>query len=91
MTAEVNAAAAPVIEEIGVQLDLLDVFGGRYARAYLAYHLIGAPRPHTPVGMHPMIARALRDLALDEAAAVRLYGPAKRRRAARTREREAAG
>lgn len=75
MTEDVLAAAEPVLREIGVQIDLLDGEGGAYTRAYLTHHMTGARRPVTPLGMHPKIAQALRDMALDEAAALRLYGP----------------
>jgi hypothetical protein len=74
MNATVHAAVAPVLEEIGVQLDLLDTEGGAYARAYLAHSMGNGPRPRPPYGMHAKIAAALRDMALDQAVAVRLYG-----------------
>lgn len=69
--------ADAVLEEIEVQIELLDKRGGTYAREYFAHMLsrrdAGNPRP--PAGMHPLIARALRDMVADEATAVRLYGP----------------
>jgi hypothetical protein len=68
--------ADPVLEEIGVQIDVLDTLGGQYARDYLAHALGITARPPTkPRGMHPLIAKALRDMAADEATAIRLYGP----------------
>lgn len=79
--ADLTAASSPVLEEVGVQLDLLDVLGGRYASDYLAHALGFRPRPTTPKGMHPQMAKALRDIAADEAIAVRMYGPAGARRA----------
>jgi hypothetical protein len=76
---EVNVA--PVLEEIGVQIDVLDALGGQYARDYLAHALgLEANPPRKPRAMHPLIAKALRDLAADEAMAVRLYGPRSSRR-----------
>lgn len=79
MTPEVNAAAPAVLDEVGAQLDLLDVFGGKYARDYLAHSLGVVPRPRPPSGMHPRIAQALRDIAADEATSIRLYGPGRPR------------
>jgi hypothetical protein len=71
--------AAPVLEEIGVQIDVLDTQGGQYARDYLA-HALGAKGypPAKPRAMHPLIAKALRDMVADEAMAIRLYGPRQR-------------
>jgi hypothetical protein len=67
--------ASNVLEELGVQIDLLDQQGGQYARQYLAHELGGQRRPPMkPRGMHHLIAQALRDIARDEATAVRLYG-----------------
>jgi hypothetical protein len=67
--------ASSVLEELGVQIDLLDQQGGQYARQYLAHELGGQRRPPMkPRGMHHLIAQALRDIARDEATAVRLYG-----------------
>jgi hypothetical protein len=63
-----------------VQIDVLDALGGKYARAYLAHALgLEASPPRRPQAMHPLIAKALRDLAADEATAIRLYGPARPR------------
>lgn len=74
MLTDPDQAAVPVIEEIGVQIDLLDRAGGRYVRDCLAHELAGRPRPRTPAGMHHVIAKALREMAKDQAVAVHLYG-----------------
>lgn len=78
MITEVNAD--PVLEEIGVQIDVLDALGGKYARDYLAHALGLEPRPPAkPRDMHPLIAKALRDMASDEATAISLYGSTRAR------------
>lgn len=71
--------ADQVLEEIAVQIDVLDQQGGQYARDYLAHALgtKGFP-PRKPRAMHPLIAKALRDMVADEAMAIRLYGPRRR-------------
>ena len=79
MTPEVSAAVEPIIEEIGVQLDVLDSQGGRYVRDYLAHTMLKTVRPSTPRGMHPHIAKALREMALEQATLIRMYGPPKKR------------
>lgn len=69
----------PLLEEIEVQIDLLDTVGGQYARDYFAHALgLRHRRPSTPRGMHRLIAQAVRDMAADEAMAIRLYGPHRR-------------
>lgn len=76
VTAPSQFSADPVLEEIGVQIDVLDQLGGQYARDYMAFSLgLRAQPPRRPTQMHHCIAKAVRDLAADEATAIRLYGP----------------
>lgn len=82
-TPAIFAAAEPVIEEIGVQIDVLDQEGRGYAERLLDHHLHtnGGPCPHRPTKMHPLVAKAIREMVFDQAVSLRLHG-ARRRKAA---------
>lgn len=72
---DLTAAAAPAAEEVEVQINALEQQGKAYLFSCLAHELAGAPRPKRPPGMHPQIAGAIRDIALDQAYALRRFGP----------------
>lgn len=66
-----------LIDDVRAQLMILNRQGGRYAGAYFRHCVVGGPRPPSPTGMHTLVAKMIRDLALDEATVLRMYGPRK--------------
>lgn len=60
--------------EIGAQLTVLDRYAANYTRRYVDSAMTGSAPPRRPVGMHPKIAAALRDIVLDEITGLRLFG-----------------
>lgn len=69
--------------EIGAQLSILDREAVGYTRRYINSATTGSATPRRPVGMHPKIAAALRDIALDEITGFRMFGsPTRQERAA---------
>ena len=76
--ADITQAVRPIVEELGVQIDVLDREGRQYAERLLHHHLHnnrGAGAPHRPAGMHHDIAKAIRDLVLDEVMSITIQGP----------------
>lgn len=71
---DVTAAMEPVMADVGEQIQILDSHAGEFARMILEHNLAGGPRPITPRGMHPRIASAVKDIALEEVTATRLFG-----------------
>jgi hypothetical protein len=72
MAPDLIVVLARVQEEIGAQLDVLDREGGVYAARVL--QTSNEPRrvcgPKTPAGMSPVIGKLIRDLVMDELAAI---------------------
>lgn len=56
-----------VLEELGEHLDAADKLAAVYARQYIA-SLRGGKRVLPPVGLHPDLAKLVRDVALDAVA-----------------------
>lgn len=63
------ALFAPIMEELLEMIDVLEREGGRYARAYLEHVRAGGRGygPKAPLGMNPLVAKAIRDVVLDHA------------------------
>ena len=57
----------PIAAELGEMLDVLDRDGGGYARRYLAHIREGGQGygPRAPLGMHPLVAKAVRGVVRD--------------------------
>lgn len=67
------AIFAPIAEELGELVELLEKKGLVYARAYLEHVRSGAQGypPRAPLGMHRDVAKAVRDVVLDHCANAR--------------------
>ena len=66
-------ATERVLKEVGLDLgewiDSIERAGWDYARRYLDAFIYGEPLPTKPQGMHPGIARAIRESVIDHVVA----------------------
>lgn len=80
LMAELNEVRGRVREQLGELLDALDHEGGAYTDRYAEWFITSGPGrgqgcgPSTPAALTGWIGKALRDLVIDEATSIRLYG-----------------